>query len=543
MKKKLSFLVLAALSTTTLTGCTFFDLLSIVTSEESSIPVASIDGDGAKDKQELNYTIKDLVDHSYYSISITPTVGNPKLLVLPIAFSDSSDFITSQDRTTISSQLQKAVFGTKAETGWHSVASYYKEESYNKCVITGEVAPWYQSKMRYNDVTDSKKTVSLVESAVDYWKSNNPDKIKDFDSDNDGYLDGVIAVYGGPNYGADDLHGHPENSNMWAYTSWTSKSKNTANPNVKNFIWASYDFMQADVSNVNIDTHTYIHETGHLFGLDDYYDYNNGDRRRGVTQCNWAGGFSMQDYNVGGHDPYSKLLFGWVNPYIPTTSSTITIKPFESSGDLVLITPEYSASPFDEYILLEYYTPTGVNELDANHSYKGNYPSEVTDRGIRIWHVDSRLLDLTNATKSGDVYTNYQITTDFVNGHSYAVGPTNTTYSRKQGANNDYCSLVQELRQFRLLDLVRRNDMFGTERGSILENKHLFKQGDSFNIQNYSAYFKENRVSLIQTYNSFNNGKTLNWDIQITSITNEEATITIVDNNAQSNNNDTSNNE
>ena len=549
MKKQIAFSLLLCMSAITLTGCDFFDILFGSSSDIPSILPISIDGDGSTTKQTLNYTMKDYVDRSVYNIAVTPSVGNPKILVVPIAFKDSSDFIDESDKQLISSQLEKAIFGSNSDIGWHSVSSFYLEESYGKCNITGEVAPWYTSNYTYDQINSSDKSATVVNEAVNHWKMKNPNKIQSYDSNSDGYLDGVIAIYGGPNYSTGDLSGHPSNSNMWAYTSWTKNSKNRNNPNVKNYIWASYDFMYIDTTHVSIDTHTYIHETGHLFGLDDYYDYNQGSRYDRKNRYNWAGGFSMQDYNVGGHDPYSKLLLNWVNPYVPTNSSTITLKPFESSGDLILLTNNYSSSCFDEYFLLEYYTPTGVNELDTRYSYNGAYPSGVTTSGIRLWHVDARLARINTSSQVTEgnysYYTDYVLTTNFNEGGLYVIGPTNTSYSTKPNTNNGYCSSIKDLLNVRLLDLVRKNDVTSSERGALLENSHLFTRGSSFNISNYNrssrtngGYFKEERISYFETRVTMNDGSSFdNWTIYFGDMNSEGATITLVNSNDQPNNN------
>ena len=80
----------------------------------------------------------------------------------------------------------------------------------------------------------------------------------------------------------------------------------------------------------------------------------------------------MQDYNVGGHDPFSSYALGWGKAYIPAESMTINLKPFATSGEMILLTPNFNKynSPFDEYILLEYYTPTGLNQLAIQKVHK-----------------------------------------------------------------------------------------------------------------------------------------------------------------------------
>ena len=71
-------------------------------------------------------------------------------------------------------------------------------------------------------------------------------------------------------------------------------------------------------------------------------EWSDGDYDYGWNSYTFAGAFSMQDHNVGGHDPFSMMALGWVDPYVPTESSTITLQPFESSGDVILLSPNFS---------------------------------------------------------------------------------------------------------------------------------------------------------------------------------------------------------
>ena len=501
MKRKILplFVIVGSLS---LCGCSFF---SIVGNDSVSPWEGS--------KQALTYTQKELSASHYYDNMVTmPTTGKPKLLVLPIVFTDSNDFINEEQKVTIKERLEKAAFGTNEEVGWYSISSFYKTESFGQCEIEGEVADWYQSSYRYGEV-NSDLTTTILNNAINNWKINNPTKVKDFDTNGDGYLDGVIAVYGGPNYGNIGKYPpHRENKNMWAYTSWLSNTSNVESPNGGVFIWASYDFMDVDnTHDLKIDTHTYIHEMGHVFGLDDYYDY--------AHKGEWAGSFSMQDYNVGGHDPYSLMALGWVQPYVPTYSTSITIHPFESSGDVILVSPDFSSnSAFDEYLLVEMYSPTGTNERDSTYQYGSQYPLGPTKAGIRIWHVDARLLKIKESSKRGKTVEYYNIVNTIdPNDGKYIVGPTNTTYVA--GADtNAYCSLASDLYDYKLLELIRRNDYKAGLVKNAITNDDLFKTGDSFTVSQYLGYFEGGR---------FNNNSRVNWTIKVESLNDSQATITI----------------
>ena len=191
----------------------------------------------------------------------------------------------------------------------------------------------------------------------------------------------------------------------WAYDSTVTKR---TNPKVDGLIDGESRLGKSDDNNVVAETHgsgyhryvdprVFIHEMGHMFGINDYYDTTVHDEQTGltVTQSYIDGGFNMQDENVGAHDPYSMLLFGWIDPYIITDECTIEINPIASSGDVILLSATGLAgnSPFDEYLLIELYTPTGLNEFDSNE-YDPLYALQGPQTaGCRIWHVDARLVD------------------------------------------------------------------------------------------------------------------------------------------------------
>ena len=60
-----------------------------------------------------------------------------------------------------------------------------------------------------------------------------------------------------------------EDDPFWAYKFYWNRYANTEKPTPNTYAWASYKFADEGVGyNFNIpDAHTYIHETGHMFGL------------------------------------------------------------------------------------------------------------------------------------------------------------------------------------------------------------------------------------------------------------------------------------
>ena len=391
MKKKIGLLALATLAALSLTSCTEY-ILSILSGDTSSdtsayTPIDSSNGGSQSSggssseqsagsstdieniieakKASCNYM--DVVENSAYPISSTPCVGAANILVIPVWFTNSSNFIRSSTyKANVKSDIETAYFGTNNETGWRSVKTYYEEESHGALTLTGKVSDWYECGKAYSyyaQDADTSKTISLIDDATNwYFQTNTSDKRKNYDKDGDGYLDGVMVIYAAPDYVASSTD---SNDNLWAYCFWAQEpnNQNPSNPGLNAFFWASYDFMYGnnstkragssyqggDTSYCNVDAHTYIHEMGHMFGLDDYYDYSD-------NKYTPAGSFSMQDCNVGSHDPFSCYALGWGKAYVPTESMTINLKPFVSSGEMILLSPSFNSynSPFDEYLLLEF---------------------------------------------------------------------------------------------------------------------------------------------------------------------------------------------
>ena len=476
--------------------------------------LAQIEGVNTGERADIKYSYHELVKASSYdNMDYCPTIGNPQLLVIPIWFSDSDSFIDIEYRDYVREDIEKAYFGDDYETGWESVKSYYYKESSGLCTLGGIVTDWYevgQSYKNYGRSTES--TVSLVTQAVNWFfaQENNTLTRKDFDSDKNGYIDGVMLIYGAPDYSSLGNGGY---SNLWAYTYWMFKPSNNRAPVPNAFFWASYDFMygqgsdaqahtgkssygNGETEHCTIDTHTFIHEMGHVFGLDDYYDYS--------SQYSPAGGFSMQDYNMGGHDPFSVMAYGWADPYIVSDDMEIVIGEYQKTREFILLTPQWNlyGSPFDEYILLELYSPTGLNEFDSVHRY-GYYPQGPSDVKVRMWHVDARLLAFISAQK-------YYLTTDVNATSVYGVQTAfNNTYYRNGSDNNRITYLGKSYADHNLLQLIR-NDVSETYRPrSMLSNENMFGTG-TYNLKDYANQF------VYGSKGEFNNGESLDWTIDIT---------------------------
>ena len=439
-----------------------------------------------------NITLKE-VKAAGDTICLDPT-GNQNILVIPITFKDYPLERLNLKEEDVKRNISDAFFGEALDTGWESVSSFYKKSSFGKLNLTGEVSDIVT--LNYNLVDfvtqgQAEPTYYALEKSVQEFKKNYQGDITKFDQNHDGYLDAVWMVYLPPYLNSETeawyLRNEPKFTSkeilnkasnvLWAYTYWdttTESDKKSPNPNV--YAWASYEFLKNNdycsfFGGCKVDAHTFIHETGHVMGLDDYYSYDQGD-----APC---GGLDMMDNNVGDHNTYSKYMYGWVEPEIVKEPGTYHLRPAESTGDCLLVPTSldsFNNSPFDEFLMLEYYTPTGLNLLDSKHAYESGVRN-FYEPGVKIYHVDSRLGNLkykhSMIGQSGMVFEGY---TDKVisTKDSYTTIVANNT-PRYSYTNDRLLTLLSDAHG------AKSNYYYVDRPRNLANNKDLFQEGSLVN--------------------------------------------------------------
>lgn len=494
MKRKTFFIIpiLAML----LAGCGPVGDSSSVTDSTSIFPSDETSSSSDEEEHDSFYRAPDQ-EITYHDVSRAgemdsiPAIGDVDLLVIPVIIDGYESTATSKTR----SDIQKAMFGEAEDTSWESVASFYQKSSYGKLNLSGIVTNWFDSGYSSSDMLSLEKkdidSVSiLMEDAIDWVRDTQPQiDLKDFDNDSDGHIDAVWMIYSAPS----NL-----NDVFWAYVYWNYRNQNNksiANPTPFAYGWASYDFMYEGNGSSGIDGHTYIHETGHLLGLDDYYDYD------GDTSP--MGGIDMMDYNIIDHNGFSKFALGWTNPYVVTGDADIEISPASSTGDSVLLSADWNGNPFDEYILIELYTPDGLNEKDSKSAYPGNNMRGFTVPGVRMYHIDARLFDRRART--------YVDNLDVSNAY---IGASNS---------ESWSFLASNQAKFKLLSLVdaNKNVKYLSNPYAVATNKTLFSEGKTFTFQDYKTAFP------LGNGLKMNDGTTFPFSIEFSQVNSESAKIKI----------------
>jgi M6 family metalloprotease-like protein len=464
-----------------------------------------------------------------YSLS---SEGTQNILVLPIEFSDKK--FTSGEIEDI----KTACSGSADDTGyWESLASYYKKSSYDKLNLQFTYADSYNVGMTaqsfYKEATKSNERSSYaygsskaIKKAVEAYKSaNGSDATKKFDQNGDGLIDAVIMIYAEtytPSYDEDG-------SLYWAYQyydQWDDDlngldegpTPSEESPVGYCYFWASIDFFYEGIGEDEdgVDCHTLIHEFGHILGADDYYNVSaETDTDYEPTGCN-----TMMAYNILDHDAFNKLQYNWVTPDYVTGSCEVTIGSLEKTGDCIVVADDsgWNGTAFDEYIIIELYTPTGLNELDSQSYYAGGYAKGQSVPGVRMWHVDNRLYKYSYSYSSGEVTEK-----GWASDSEVSKGDFGAYYASRAISNgtNEYFSDAQN-KSFDALTLISpKGKKYSATNAS--DNNDLFRAGDKFSLldsslsSKYSKYFGGKKT--------FNNGKAFPYQIEVASLSSESATI------------------
>ena len=460
---------------------------------------------------------------------VTPSKGDVNILVVPVEFSDLNSF------TSDNLELINYAFNGSNEDNttsyWESCKSFYYKSSNGALNFNFEVADVFVPSItsttfnRYADDYGTESSMILDEIAAKGLTINNSSinfNDKKYDSNNDGTIDGVWMIYNATSYL--DVYGRQK---YWAYTT----SYGSENPTVHFGKYANGSILflgengQLPRDSKNADAHTIIHETGHMLGLDDYYDYC------GENNYSYTGLVDMMDLNIGDHDAFSKYALGWTKSLVVSDERTLTLKPFATSFDsIILPSGTYNGSAFSEYLIIEYYTPEGLFAHDSENKYGGlssSYPKFFTESGLRIYHIDARLCEfnakynmLTHSIEYefGDYLTDINLS--YIPGYQENMNGTEASWTEISHTNCPNDSTRNKDGKALITLVSSQNELLFGRRGA--NNNDLYTEnlsdGYAFSYQDQNKYF---------TNGKFNDGSEMNYTIKINGTTQEGINITI----------------
>lgn len=432
------------------------------------------------------------IDNEYDFPYYPPAEGNVNVLVIPVKLSGSwtvewneedlenfSNHMFGDNPLSFKSYYEDASFGAMEVSGYFS--QIYEETEYTSDIIQNN--PYYLYYMMYN--------------AVEYIENNTPHtNFAKFDNDNDGCLDNVhIITNFSPDLYEQETGQSAWSTSLWPHMSMTGWIGTHSHPSLNAYSLDDIIHLREQQAIAP------IHEQGHIFGLQDYYDYN--------FEVDYIGSADMQSSNVFDWNSFSKLGVGWVSPYVVQDECIVTLDAASINGDCLIIPadPEtFNNSAFDEYFLIELFSMRG-NNAKFFEEYNETYPDANLDYGVRFYHVDARLINEYGRE-----------TDDPLKG---SLGCDNNAY--------DYpYHPVSKLADYKLLTLIQQEgiDSFGSKdwwARKYLTDGDLFHQGDVFKFEDYSYFLSKQGKEMT----TMDNGEEFPYTIKFLRMDDEKVTIKI----------------
>uniref|UniRef100_A0A7C3Z3P4 M6 family metalloprotease domain-containing protein n=1 Tax=candidate division WOR-3 bacterium TaxID=2052148 RepID=A0A7C3Z3P4_UNCW3 len=280
-----------------------------------------------------------------------------------------------------------------------SLRSYYYEVSYGNLTIEGRVIEWQRMDKPYSYyVGDSfgvykefpNNSQGLVYDLIE--KVDGMVNFREYDNDNDGYVDGLIVIHSGP--GAEETGNKRD---FWSHK-WNLSDNSTGCP-------GSY---RTD-DGVSIDAYTlqperfengslitigvFAHEFGHILGLPDLYDTDYSSSGLGIFCLMAAGCWAKRDASsLPGSSPvhpnsWCKYLLGWLNP--DSLQKGFSVEKFNAS--LFALSDTASAYRLIENPLGPDWTfeAPGMGEYFlVENRYQKGFDVGLPGSGLLILHID-----------------------------------------------------------------------------------------------------------------------------------------------------------
>lgn len=463
---------------------------------------------------------------------VLPSIGNLNLLVVPIEFSDDATtdfddtFVFAEGMTEMADDL---FFGTDSSANLPSVKDFYEESSLGSLLLDGVVSPIITI-----DESLTSAATTIQNQGVNAYLANLASTIYDylfveetrtydpamFDGDGNGQIDGLILL--NPlfpslfiDYG-DDSYNAAATDYVLFSDSYSAPIDSLGYTSIYDAILPAYMLQMAGISYYSDpDSHFFINTVGSMLGLENYYD-NTGNSTTGTYRSPLAMTDRMDGY-IGDHNPFSKYQLGWIEPTSVFTPEnigegmTVTLSKDEP---LLLSYDEFGL--YGEYLLVDFYSPTGLDEADSVYPYIYGR-STFSVPGVRVYEVNSTLVREENGT-----YLPYSGNPDY-----------DATYTASDGTEKNYGyyyrhsnESINPLADYGIIDFEpllsllskKGSNRHITDMNVALGNDDLFLEGDSFGEGLVPGFYSDF---------AFDSGTKLGLTFTVDAVDDSSATITI----------------
>ena len=315
-------------------------------------------------KAEIS-TITSLSNNKY----ACPSVGDVRILVLPICFAG--------DSSAVKNQLDVEKLNTQFNAKEQSVSSFFKESSFGKLNLNFDIYPElitapYSLSSYFSYFESNPESSYPVNQILLSALTEIEDKVdlSKYDLDNNGYIDSIVMI--------NTLDINSDNLFQWAYkaqnviTNVAGDSYTFDGKSAGNYVWMSNDFLYDESG--RFTEVTIVHELTHTMGVKDYYSTDYTFRDDPVYGMDLMSSLRID------HSPFTKIALGWIDKARLLTDSSIAnvkLENYWSTGDVLLLANDFSPDLgcFQEYFILIY-----------------SVGNPYFDDGFIVYHVDASLL-------------------------------------------------------------------------------------------------------------------------------------------------------
>lgn len=318
-------------------------------------------------------------DQAYLKPSLQPTakpltIGTQNIPVILIDFSDKPSAAGYAAATP--QMFDSLLFSDNRLNPTGSMKEYYLENSYDQYIVQGTVAGWYHTGIEhwaYNNITESYdfyglRPQDLVLAAVQ--QANADIDFSQFDSNNDGYVDGVIIVHSGTGYEESglttEIHSHQ------GFVSPIAVDGKIVNRYV---IVPEESSGGQSMSAIGV----ICHEWGHVLQLPDLYDTDYSSEGVGRWSLMASGNYNGGSRTPAHFDPWCKKELGWLTPINISANTNAVEIPAIEHNPVAYRLARNGSSFGTEYFLVENRRQVG-------------FDAEIPGNGLFIYHIDENVI-------------------------------------------------------------------------------------------------------------------------------------------------------
>jgi len=345
-----------------------------------------------------------------------PLSGSPKGLVILVNYKDLS-FSVNNANQAYTRLLNES--GYSDNGGYGSARDYFIACSDSIFRPDFDVYGPYTlaNNMSYYGGNNDANASAMILEAVQLAYQDGVD-IKQYDTDNDGYIDNVFVYYAGHN----EAEGGPSNS-VWPHRSvCTSPNARVDGKRVYDYACTSEYRGSSGTSMCGIGT--FVHEFGHVLGLPDFYKTtDNSSGSSTYTVGSWDV-MASGSYNGNGKTPpsyssYERFYLGWLVPEQLVDAGGYVLEPLATTNKAYLVAATthnlsgQQPSP-NEFFMIENRQNVGWDAPQTALPYTG----------MLVWHIDYSSSAWSQNTPNNGNPLRYHI----VNSHSpvYSSGGSET---------------------------------------------------------------------------------------------------------------------